>query len=40
MVAGVVALHGPEDVEAAPCEAQDRLGVAFALRSLAVVIVS
>ena len=40
LVAGLIALHGPEDVEATPCEAQDRLGVSFALRTLAVVIVS
>ena len=26
LVAGLIALHGPEDVEAMPCEAQDRLG--------------
>jgi hypothetical protein len=40
LVAGVVSLHSPQDVEAPPCQAQDRLGMAFALRALAVVRVS
>ena len=39
MVAGVVSLHSPQDVEAPSCKAQDGLGMEFALRSLAVVIV-
>jgi hypothetical protein len=40
LVAEVISLHGPEDVESAACKAQHGLRVAFALRALAVVVVS
>ena len=38
LVAGVVSLHGPQDVEAPAGQAEHGLGMSFALSSLAVVI--
>lgn len=37
-VTGAISDHGPEDVKAAPCRREQRLGVGFSLHAFAVVV--